>query len=85
MQLAGMSEQPLARLQKILDLLESNVWLELDELSFPRFFGGPLRRASSEFEAAEAFAKQHNAVAIFQPNPRVVKFGRANRSDNDNG
>jgi len=77
-----MSEQARERLKKILDLLEANVWLELDEFSFPRFFDGPLRLASSEFEAAKAFAKEHNAIAIFQPNPRVVKFGRADRSDN---
>lgn len=72
-----MSEQARARLKKMLELLEPNVWLELDEASFPRFFGGPLRQASSEFVAAQAFAMLHGAVAIFQPNPRVVKFGRA--------
>lgn len=78
-----MSEQARMRLKKVLDLLEPNVWLELDELSFPRFFDGPLRLASSEFKAAVAFAEQHGAVAIFQPNPRVVKFGRANAGQKD--
>lgn len=72
-----MSEQARAHLKKILDLLEANVWLELDEASFPRFFDGPLRQKSKEFEAAQAFAKLHGAVLIFQPNPRVAKFGRA--------
>jgi hypothetical protein len=71
-------------LKKVLDLLEPNVWLELDEVSFPRFFDGPLRRDSEALDAAKAFAKQGGAVAIFQANPRVVKFGRAYpRRDND--
>jgi hypothetical protein len=71
-------------LKKALDLLEPNVWLELDEISFPRFFDGPLRRDSEAVEAAKAFAKQHGAVAIFLSNPRVLKFGRAYpEGDND--
>jgi hypothetical protein len=72
-----MSEQARAHLKKILDLLEPNVWLELDEASFPRFFDGPLRQKSEEFEAAKAFAKQNGAVLVFLTNPRVAKFGRA--------
>ena len=76
-QLAWMSEQAQARLKKVIDLLEPNVWLELDEVSFPRFFDGPLRRDSEAFDAAKAFAERHGAVLIFQGNPRVAKFGRA--------
>ena len=76
-QLACMSEEAQARLKKVIDLLEPNVWLELDEVSFPRFFDGPLRRDSEAFDAAKAFAERHGAVLIFQGNPRVAKFGRA--------
>ena len=76
-----MTAQSRARLGKLIDLLEPDVWLELDEASFPRFFDGPLPRSSREFAAAEDFAKQHGAVAIFQPNPRVVKFGRTSGKD----
>jgi hypothetical protein len=47
-----------AHLKKAIDLLEPNVWLELDEVSFPRFFDGPLRRDSDALEAAKAFAEQ---------------------------
>jgi hypothetical protein len=72
-----MTDKARAHLKKVLDLLEPNVWLELDEISFPRFFDGPLRRDSDEFAAAKAFAEQHGAVLVFQGNPRVAKFGRA--------
>jgi hypothetical protein len=72
-----MSDKARAHLKKIIDLLESNVWLELDEVSLPRFFDGPLRRGSEALEAAEAFAKQHGAVLVILSNPRVAKFGRA--------
>ena len=72
-----MSEHARTHLKKILDLLEANIWLELDELSFPRFFDGPLRRDSSALEAAKSFAEQHGAVLVFLTNPRVAKFGRA--------
>jgi hypothetical protein len=79
-----MTDKARAHLKKALDLLEPNVWLELDEISFPRFFDGPLRRDSDALEAAKAFAKQHGAVAIFLSNPRVLKFGRAYpEGDND--
>ena len=77
-----MSEQARAHLKTILDLLESHIWVELDEVSFPRFFDGPLRRGSDALEAARAFATQHGTVLVFQSNPRVAKFGRAYRSDN---
>jgi hypothetical protein len=77
-----MSDQARAHLAKIINLLEPNVWVELDEVSFPRFFDGPLRRDSNALEAARVFAKQHGAVLVFLSNPRVVKFGRAYRSDN---
>ena len=79
-----MSEQARAHLKKVIDLLESNVWLELDEVSFPRFFDGPLRRGSDSLEAAKAFAEQHGAVLVFQTNPRVAKFGRAYPKRDDN-
>ena len=72
-----MSEQAQARLKKVIDLLEPNVWLELDEVSFPRFFDGPLRRDSEALSTARAFAEQEGAVLVFQGNPRVAKFGRA--------
>ena len=72
-----MSEQGRAHLKKMIDLLEPNVWLELDEVSFPRFFDGPLRRDTNAFQAAKAFAELHGAVLIYQTNPRVAKFGRA--------
>jgi hypothetical protein len=72
-----MSEQARTRLKRIIDLLEPNVWLELDEVSFPRFFDGPLRRGSEAFDAAKAFAERHDGVLVFQGNPRVAKFGRA--------
>lgn len=77
-----MSEQARAHLKKVIDLLECNVWLELDEISFPRFFDGPLRRGSEALESAKAFAEEHGAVLVFLTNPRVAKFGRAYRSDN---
>jgi hypothetical protein len=73
-----------AHLKKVIDLLETNVWLELDEVSFPRFFDGPLRRDSDALEAARAFAEQHGAVLVFQTNPRVAKFGRANPKRDEN-
>ena len=76
-----MSEQALARLKKMIDLLECNVWLELDEASFPRFFDGPLRHNSEAAAAAKVFAEEHGAVLVFQNNPRVAKFGRPYRSD----
>ncbi len=79
-----MSDKARAHLKKIIDLLESNVWLELDEVSFPRFFDGPLRRGSEALEAAEAFANQHGAVLIFLSNPRVAKFGRAYPTQDEN-
>jgi hypothetical protein len=72
-----MSEQARARLLKAIDLLGPSIWLELDEVSFPRFFGGPLRRGSEALEVAQAFADKHGAVFVFQTNPRVAKFGRA--------
>jgi len=72
-----MTDKARAHLQKVIDLLEPNVWLELDEVSFPRFFDGPLRRGSDALEAAKVFADQHGAVLIFLTNPRVAKFGRA--------
>jgi hypothetical protein len=72
-----MTDKARAHLKKVLDLLESNVWLELDEISFPRFFDGPLRRDSDALASAKAFAQEHGAVLIFQSNPRVAKFGRA--------
>ena len=72
-----MSEEAQAHLKKVIDLLEPNVWLELDEVSFPRFFDGPLRRDSEALDTARAFAEQHGAVLIFQGNPRGAKFGRA--------
>jgi hypothetical protein len=72
-----MTDKARAHLRKALDLLESNVWLELDEISFPRFFDGPLRRGSDALASAKAFAQEHGAVLIFQTNPRVAKFGRA--------
>jgi len=72
-----MTRKARAHLKNAIDLLEPNVWLELDEVSFPRFFDGPLRRGSDALEAAKAFADQHGAVLIFQTNPRVAKFGRA--------
>jgi hypothetical protein len=72
-----MTDKARARLKEMLDLLEPNVWLELDEISFPRFFDAPLRRDSAAFQAARAFAEQHCAVLVFQGNPRVAKFGRA--------
>jgi hypothetical protein len=50
-----MTDKARAHLKKSIDLLESNVWLELDEVSFPRFLDGPLRRGSEALEAAEAF------------------------------
>jgi len=71
-----MSEQAQARLKRVIELLEPNVWLELDEVSFPRFFDGPLRRGSEAVETARVFAEQHGAVLVFQGNPRVAKFGR---------
>jgi hypothetical protein len=70
-------EQYLIPIHQAIDLLEPNVWLELDEVSFPRFFDGPLRRDSDALVAAKAFAEQHGAVLVFQTNPRVAKFGRA--------
>jgi len=73
-----MTDKARAHLKKVIDLLEPNVWLELDEVSFPRFFDGPLRRGSDALEAAKVFADQHGAVLIFQTNPRVAKFGRSN-------
>ena len=72
-----MSEQARAHLKKMIDLLEPNVWLELDEVSFPRFFDGPLRRDTNAFQAAKAFAEQHGAIFVYQTNPRVAKFGLA--------
>jgi hypothetical protein len=79
-----MTDKARAHLKKVIDLLESNVWLELDEVSFPRFFDGPLRRGSEALDAAEAFAKQHGAVLVFLTNPRVAKLGRAHsRQDED--
>jgi hypothetical protein len=78
-----MSEQAQTRLKQIIDLLEPNVWLELDEVSFPRFFDGPLRRDSEAFAAAKAFAERHDGVLVFQGNPRVAKFGRAYTKRND--
>jgi hypothetical protein len=79
-----MSDKARAHLKKIIDLLESNVWLELDEVSFPRFFDGPLRRGSEAVGAAEAFAKEHDAVFVFLSNPRVAKFGRAYPKQDEN-
>jgi hypothetical protein len=79
-----MTDASRARLKKVIALLEPNVWLELDEVSFPRFFDGPLRRDSDALEAARVFAEQHDAVLVFQTNPRVAKFGRPNaRRDDD--
>jgi hypothetical protein len=72
-----MTDKARAHLKKVIDLLEPNLWLELDEISFPRFFDGPLRRGSNALEAAKTFAEQHGAVLVFQSNPRVAKFGRA--------
>jgi hypothetical protein len=78
-----MTDKARTHLKKVIDLLESNVWLELDEVSFPRFFDGPLRRGSEALEAAEAFAKQHGAVFVFLSNPRVAKFGRSHAKRDD--
>jgi hypothetical protein len=79
-----MGEQARARLKKALDLLEPGIWLELDEVSFPRFFDGPLRRGSPALAAAESFAQQHGVVLVFLTNPRVAKFGRRSPSGDDN-
>lgn len=79
-----MTEHARARLKKLVDLLEPNVWLELDEISFPRYFDGPLRRQSAAFDAAKDFAEQHGAVLVFLPNPRVAKFGRSSITRDDN-
>jgi hypothetical protein len=49
-----MTDKARAHLKKVIDLLKPNVWLELDEVSFPRFFDGPLRRGSEALEAAKA-------------------------------
>ena len=63
-------------LKAIFDRLGANVWLELDEVSFPRFFDGPLHRDSDALKTAKAFAEKHGVLLVFQSNPRVVKFGR---------
>jgi hypothetical protein len=83
--LPAMSEKARARLKTQIDLLEANVWLELDEVSFPRFFDGPLSRDSGALKDAMVFAKQHGAVLVFLTNPRVAKFGRphAKRGEGD--
>jgi hypothetical protein len=64
-------------LKAIFNRLGANVWLELDEVSFPRFFDGPLHRDSNALKTARAFAEQHGVLLVFQTNPRVAKFGRA--------
>jgi hypothetical protein len=79
-QLACMSEQARAELKKMLDLLSANVWLELDEISFPRFFDGPLERHSEALQTARSFAEQNGAVLVYFNNPRVAKFGRAKQN-----
>jgi hypothetical protein len=72
-----MIDKARARLKKAIDLLEPSIWLELDDVSFPRFFDGPLREGSEALENAKAFAKQHGALLVFLRNPRVAKFSRA--------
>lgn len=70
-----MSGQTLERLKRAVDLLGPNMWLHLDEVSFPRFFDGPLRQGSPAVERARAFA--HEAGCVFVLEPGVAKFGRA--------
>jgi hypothetical protein len=71
-----MSEQALESLRQVIDPLGSNMWLHLDEVSFPRFFSGPLSKDSKAIVAAAQFAAQHGFAFIFDPDIGVAKFGR---------
>lgn len=71
-----MTEDARARLKERIDLLGPNVWLELDEISFPRYFDGPLRRQSVAFHAARDFAEQHGALLIFLSCSKIWTFQR---------
>ena len=75
-----MPRQPLDHLRAIVDLLGPNMWLQLDVVSFPRFFQisiDPDRDPTQAIEAGQAFAEQQGCVFLFDPETRVVTFGRA--------
>jgi hypothetical protein len=80
-----MTDKARVHLKKAIDLLEPNVWLELDEVSFPRFFDGPLRRGSDALEAAKAFGYQHGAVLDTSLNPARAGCGTTGAAALDRG
>jgi hypothetical protein len=77
---AEMDKDPLSRLRAIVDLLGPNMWLHLDQVSFPWFFDKSIDvgvDARSAIEAATAFAQEHGCTFIFDDQTRVGRFGRA--------
>ena len=69
-----MTDKALHGLRTILDLMGSDMWLLLDEVSFTRHFGtGELGLA-----AAKAFADREQCVFIPDKGTISGRFGRAN-------
>ena len=68
------------RLGRIVDLLGPNMWLELDRVSFPAFFGRKLDATAEEreegFAEARAFAHDRGAVFIGDALKKIGRFGR---------
>ena len=61
---------------KAIDLLEPNVWLELDEVSFPRFFDGAVRIFQTNPRVAKfgrAYVKQDDQPP--QTPTEAIRFG----------
>ena len=74
-----MAEDPLTHLKKIVDLLDSGLWLRVDRGAFARYFGHDLDgpNASEAIHAAEAFAQNAGCSFILDADKMAGRFGRA--------
>ena len=74
------NEDDLRRLEAITDLLGPNMWLELDRVSFPWFFGHELDSTRAEFREAlrkaKSFAKERRLVFAFDQKRLLARFSR---------
>ena len=73
-----MEKFPLARLQRLLDLLGPGLWLTVDRKAFKHLFGhdmdGPTGPAG--IKTAQDFAKDCGCTFLFDADKYEIRFGR---------
>jgi acetyl-CoA carboxylase carboxyltransferase component len=69
-----------ARLERILDLLDSNMWLELDQVSISHLFGSGIDKdlnSTALVRSAESLARKHCCIFQIDSNRGLARFSRA--------